>query len=251
MNPAHHHYWARICQFMRRHRAFTILGLGIATLSVSYLFVFLPRSNLAQESREVIERRITQLRADDDRLVADLRMIEDRGGLVGRLVDRGWLAGQDRLLAAERIELLGQRHHLARLDYQFQPEQRFEVGDSKLRGVSIVETVINLDVELALDIDFRAFLSDLRDMLPGTLEVTTLQLERVKPLGLPDLLALEAGEAISLLRGSTMLAWRTLEIEGVPSMPMRESFRHFQELADAQRGGGERNAGLIDGSREE
>ena len=212
---------ARLRVHMRRlWRAQRSLGiLAAITLFVLALdfLLLLPWSESAAEGRKALERDISRLRGETGRVNVDLDFIESQSPNYKRLLDNGWLAAQDRLLAAEQLESLGGQHGLARLDYQFQPERRFIVKDPKLRKLTFVETQILLTFDMVLDLDLRAFLADVQATLPGAVEVTLLELGRRKNLELSDLLALEAGERPTLIEGSATLAWRTLELDGKPA----------------------------------
>ena len=191
------------------------MTIGNIALISLYFLVVSPWYENTLQIRKSLEQEVHKIRGDIGIVEANLDLIREQRPNYEELLRNGWLAQQDRLDAAELIEELSESYRLAYLDYQFQPENRFALNDPKLRDTTFVETNIYLTFQATLDFDIQSMISKLQAELPGAIDVISLEYGRHKALELSDLLALEAGQSVPLIEGSAVLAWRTLELDGV------------------------------------
>ena len=206
----------RIRMFLRHYRWLSLSLLAIIILATADIGFIHPWREGATHARMNLEQETRRLRGDIGKVESSLKLLDEQGRAFEDLVARGWLARQDRLAAAKTIERLGDEYRMAELTYQFQPEKRLVMDDPQLRDVTMIETGISLGFEATLDLDFSLLAARLQDELPGSVDILGVSMSRVQPLALGDLLALEAGSNVPLIKGTAMLAWRTLEIDGVP-----------------------------------
>ena len=217
----------RISYLLYPYRWLAVLIIGNIALISLYILVTSPWYESTLQTRKSLEQEVQKIRGEVSKVEANLDLIREKRPSYEKLLQNGWLAQQDRLEAAELIEELSESYHLAYLDYQFQPENRFTLNDPKLRDTTFVETNIHLTFQATLDFDVQSMISKLQTELPGAVDVTSVEFGRHKALELSDLLALEAGQSVALIEGSAVLAWRTLELEGVE--PIEKSFSPNEE----------------------
>jgi hypothetical protein len=160
--------------------------------------------------RDRLASGLHNLNAERTTEAEDLAYLRANQTSYERLLERGLLAGQDRLAAARLLEQLRSQHRVNSIHYSFSPQRAAPLGPGRLARMTLLSTDVTIEMTGVTDLDLLAFARGVANELPGDVRVIAFSLERRSEVA-PDLLArLRAGAPVDLVGGRLQLEWRAL-----------------------------------------
>ena len=189
-----------------------LLGLNLVAGILAALVVYGYAGNQVSV-RDRLASGLHNLNSKRTTVAEDMAFIEANQTSYEMLLERGLVAGQDRLAAARLLEQLRARHRVTGIQYSFSPQRSTPLGGDQPGGMTLLSTDLTIAMTGVTDLDLLAFAREVANQLPGDVRVVAFSLERHSD-DLPDLLArLGAHEPVDLVDGRLQLEWRALRSE--------------------------------------
>lgn len=149
------------------------------------------------------------VQAETTRLREDITFVTENTGAYESVLADGMFTERDRLAARRALEA-EVRATRVQGDIVMQPEVQREPADRALANdFTVYETPVQFTAEAMLDADVYAMARELVTALPGFLVLQSVQLQRVPEITAEDLETLRNGQAVPLVTGQFVYAWRT------------------------------------------
>jgi len=190
-----------------------ILGalLVINALLGAIVFMYLvPQEQSTQKSLRSLNSQISTVQTDLTNLRIDFDELEKQRSTYERLVQRGFLNGQDRRAAVRDLEDLDERSGLIFSKISIGGGEIDEHPEALKAEHVVLSSPISVTLEAMDDVDVFNYIHLLSNVFPGHISVDEMVIKREIDVSGDVLRAIASGEEPKMVEGRLELTWRTM-----------------------------------------
>lgn len=185
------------------------LGLGFANF-----FVFGPQALSASSQLGALQSEEAALRSEIDLMRGDQTKFQEQKSLFDNLEKKGFLGGQDRVLAREIINEMQRASKIVSVKYEIKSASMSEIEGVTDEKYGILISPIEMKLEAIDDLDVYRFIYMMTYIFPGKVSIKSLEIERPEKLTTEMLRTIGSGTPLPLIKATLNADWATIAPRG-------------------------------------